>query len=795
VREAIAHAGACVLEAPPGAGKTTRVPPMLLERDGDVIVLEPRRMAARMAARRVAEERGERVGETVGYAVRFEEVRSARTRLSFVTEGVLTRRLATDPELGGVSAVVLDELHERHVHTDVALALLRRLRERRPELVLVAMSATLDAEPVAKFLSAPIVRAEGRAFALTIVHEDTVDDRALELRVASAVRRALTESADGHVLVFLPGAAEIRRATDACASAAQKHDAWVLPLHGDLPAEDQDRAVLPSTRRKVILSTNVAESSVTIDGVVAVVDTGLVRRAEHSPYTGLPSLRIDKASRASCTQRAGRAGRTREGRAYRLYSRSDFEARPEHETPELLRVDLTQTVLELRASGVKELTWLDPPPPKALAAAEDLLVRLTAIDVHGDITSTGREMLRLPLHPRLARVVVEAERRGASADGVTAAALLSERDIRMSARMRPGSHVRKSDQATDRSDVLAMMDALHDGHDVDRNAVRRVELARKQIGRLVRARAGKGDDDALLFSLLAGYSDRVARRLSGRSLALAGGKAELAETSVVRDAPLMIAIDAEQRGTSILVRIASEVTPEQLVEIAPDKLDEQTTTEWNASTERAERVVRMRFDGLAIEETRSAAHGDEASELLFRAARDKGITAFAPDDVGELRSRLAFAHTVDASLALLDDGAVEQALRACCEGRTSFAELREAHITDVMRASIDQHALERIAPARITLPSGRVTRVAYELGKDPYVASRLQDFFGLRETPRIGGGRVALVLHLLAPNQRAVQVTSDLAGFWDRHYPKIRKELMRKYPRHAWPVDPSQRGG
>jgi len=479
-----------------------------------------------------------------------------------------------------------------------------------------------------------------------------------------------------------------------------------------------------------------------------------------------------------------------------LYSRSDFEARPEHETPELLRVDLTQTVLELRASGVKDLAWLDPPPPKSLAAAEELLARLSAIDPHGEITEIGRSMLRLPLHPRLARVVVEAKRRGVADDGITAAALLGERDIRLATRMRTGAHVRKSDQATDRSDVLAMMDALYEGHDIDRNAARRVDLARKQIRGLVSASAqrleGKSADDALLVSILTGYSDRVAKRLAGRSLALAGGKAELSETSVVRDAPLMVAVDAEQRGASVLVRVASEVTPEQLVEIAPERLEEQMTTEWNPSTERAERVSRLRFDGLAIEETHALARGDEASELLFRAACDKGLASLAGSDLDALRTRVAFAHATDASIPLLDDAAIERTLRNCCEGRASFAELRETQLADLVKATIDQRALDRIAPAHITLPSGRNARVAYEPGKDPYIASRMQDFFGLRETPRIGSGRVALVLHLLAPNQRAVQVTSDLAGFWERHYPKIRKELMRKYPRHAWPIDPSQ---
>ncbi len=817
IRDAVARAGALVLEAPPGAGKTTRVPPTLLddlEDRGEVLVLEPRRIAARMAARRVAEERGEKVGETIGYTVRFEEARSARTRLSFVTEGVLTRRLLGDPSLRGVSAVVLDEFHERHIHTDVALALLARLRKTaRPDLKLVVMSATLDAAPVAEFLRAPIVRAQGRPFDVQIAHEDKPDDRPLELRVASAVRRAMTDAEDGHVLVFLPGAGEIRQAIEACAPIGEKLGALVLPLHGDMPADEQDRAVLPSARRKIILSTNVAESSLTIEDVVCVVDSGLVRRATHSPYSGLPALRVEKASRASCVQRSGRAGRTREGRAYRLYSRHDFESRPEQETPELLRADLAQTVLELRSAGVHDLSWLDAPPEKALGAAEELLGRLHAVDSSG-VTDTGRAMLRLPVHPRLARIVVEAERRGVLDDGLLVAALLGERDIRLAARVRPGpaaraakERVRRADLPTERSDVLAMVDAFRDversklspgaarAAGLDLGVVRRVDLALKQLRRATRSDPDQsGRHDQLLVAILAGYIDRVAKRLSGRSLAIAGGgKAELAETSVVRDAPLMVAVDAEQRGTSVLVRVASAIEPEQLVELAPERVGEESAIEWSASAERAERVSRVRYDGLAIEETRAKAGGPEASRLLFEAARERPAAVFSQDDeLDGLRQRARFAHSIDAAVPELDDGAIERVLRECCDGRASFAELRESSLLDWVRASLGAGAaaIDRLAPVRLTLPSGRAARVHYEPGKDPYVASRLQDFFGLRDTPRVGGGKVPLVLHLLAPNQRAVQVTSDLGGFWTRHYPAVRRELMRKYPKHAWPEDP-----
>src|SRR5215475_4498494 len=378
-----------VLEAPPGAGKTTRVPPALL--DGvirgasEVLVLEPRRLAARMAARRVAEERGEKLGETVGYQVRFEEVAGPRTRLRFLTEGVLTRRLLSDPQLKNVGVVALDEFHERHLQADLALALLRRLQKtERPDLKLVVMSATLDAGPVASFLdSAPALRSEGKRFDISIEHLARPDDRPLAEQIAAALNQLISKNLDGDILVFLPGAAEIRRAQSTCAAIADRHDLMVLPLHGDLSAEEQDRAVKPGAKRKVILSTNVAESSVTIDGVVAVIDSGLARVAGHSPWSGLPTLNVARISKASATQRAGRAGRTRPGRCLRLYTKSDYETRPDHELPEIRRLDLAQTVLELRAAGLASLAWLEAPPEDAWRAADELLTRLGAIDARG----------------------------------------------------------------------------------------------------------------------------------------------------------------------------------------------------------------------------------------------------------------------------------------------------------------------------------------------------------------------------------------------------------------------------
>src|SRR5262245_13560627 len=392
-----------VLEAPPGAGKTTRVPAALLDAkvagDGEVCVLEPRRLAARMAARRVAEERGEKLGETVGYQVRFEEGVGPRTRLRFRTEGVVPRRLLADPQLKNVGVVVLDEFHERHLQADLALALLRRLQETtRPDLKLVVMSATLDAGPVAKFLdNAPTLRSEGKRFDVAVEHLARPDDRPLAEQVAVAVNRLVAEGIDGDILVFLPGAAEIRRTHSACAAISDRHNLMILPLHGDLSAEEQDRAVKPAAKRKVILSTNVAESSVTIDGVVAVVDSGLARVASHSPWSGLPTLNVARVSKASATQRAGRAGRTRPGRCLRLFTSLDFNARADHDIAEVHRADLAETALELHAAGVADLSefgWFEAPPKSALEAAESLLAKLGAVDSRGELTAAGRKMLR-----------------------------------------------------------------------------------------------------------------------------------------------------------------------------------------------------------------------------------------------------------------------------------------------------------------------------------------------------------------------------------------------------------------
>ena len=714
-----------VIEAAPGAGKTTRVPPALLKH-GDVLVLEPRRIAARMAARRVAFEMGERVGETVGYQVRFEEIAGPKTRLRFVTEGVLTRKLLSDPELRGVATVVLDEFHERHLDTDLALALLRRLQTaRRPDLRIVVMSATLDSEPVVSFLgNCGVVRSEGRLFPLEIKHLP-YSPAPLEEQIAGALPKLATT---GDVLAFLPGAAEIRRAMRACAS----FPGVVCPLYGDLSPEEQDRAVSPANRRKLVLATNIAESSITIDGVTAVIDSGLARVARDSPWTGMPVLEVKRVSKASAQQRAGRAGRTAPGEVIRLYTAEDFHRRPQQEAPEILRRELSGMCLQLRAMGVRdprELEWLDAPPDATVDAAEELLDRL----------HSAPEDAKLPLHPRLARLVMNAR----SDEGCAAAALLS------------------SGERVSSNDLLKAVDAPLEGN---------ARSVYQQIRRSVPRAKGM----PLPMAVLSAFPDRVGRRKAGGQVQLAmGGAAEM------KDPPgnYLVAADIEERSDRPLplVRLASAIEPEWLIDLFPERIRERNTVEWNRDAERVDAVSALLYDELVLEESRSGAPDPELAASTLAERLD-------PGQFEEFLARVDFASRY-AEMPAID---LPEALRKACYGLRSLAEAREISL----EAVVDMRLLNEIAPDRLRLPSGRFAKVHYERGRPPWVASRLQDFFGMKETPRVARGAAPVVVHLLAPNHRPVQMTTDLAGFWERLYPQLRRELGRRYPKHAWPERP-----
>jgi ATP-dependent helicase HrpB len=762
-----------VIEAAPGAGKTTRIPPELLKLDdGEVIVLEPRRIAARMAARRVAAERGERVGEIVGYQVRFEDRTSARTRLRFVTEGVLTRRLISDPGLKGVHTVVLDEFHERHLDTDLALALLKRLQARRPGLRIIVMSATLDTSIVSAYLgNCPVLRSEGRLFPLTIDHLP-YSAQPLHVQVRDAFDRLISQQStdgSGDILAFLPGSAEIRQASRECEESARRADFLIFPLHGSLSPEEQDRAVTPGPQRKLILATNVAESSITVEGVTAVIDSGLARIASWSPWTGLPSLHIRRISKASANQRAGRAGRTGPGHVLRLYTREDFQQRPDHDTPEILRSDLSQLCLTLRAiqMDLTHLQWLDAPPQSAIDSAESLLDRLIATG------SSARELARFPLSPRLARLLIEAEKNGVGEDGCIVAALLST----------------GIDMQT--SDLLSAIDLLKSRR-LDPRLQQSLQHLLDQLRRILRPSTHPHGNDphrdnTLLKSVLTAFPDRVARLRTGNQVQLASGI-----SAEIKGQPpryeFMTALDAEDRSDKPLpfIRITARIEPEWLLDLFPDHVRHQSILQWNRSSERVEAVSSLFYDELILDETRgSVPEPESAAVLLAQKAIEAGLERFV--DIEKLHH---FQARVD--FAGLEQPDVEQSFRELAAGLLSFAELKTAAINliPLLQQSVGIQQLNQAAPESLRLQGGRVTKVHYEQGKPPWIASRLQDFFGMKETPRIGPERTPVVVHLLAPNQRAVQTTTDLAGFWQRLYPQVRRELMRRYPRHSWPESP-----
>ena len=811
-----------VLAAEPGAGKTTRVPRALLDTgllaDGACWVLEPRRLAARLAAARVAAELDESLGRTVGYAVRFERHVSAATRICFVTEGLLLRRLQTDPTLAGIRMVLLDEFHERHLQTDLAITLLARLRRgARPYLGLGFMSATLDTGPVAAFLDAEVICCAGRPFPVEIRHLPRPDDRPLAAQVAATVDGLYQDGLRGHTLVFLPGAAEIRQGLAACAPAAERWGLRLLPLHGSLGFGAQQEAVAPSVQPKVVLSTNVAESSVTLEGVAAVVDSGLGREAFHSPWSGLPGLRTARISQARCVQRAGRAGRTGPGLCLRLFTQGDFQARPGFDLPEILRADLAEAVLSLADLGLAAgsgLAWFEPPPAAALEAAARLLTALGALDPRGKITAMGRRMARLPLHPRLARLVTAGEDLGIPRLARLGAVLLETGDLGARAglerRGEPGGHALDSDLFLRLDQYLEAETArFHAG------ACRAAGLdpaVLRQASQAMRALAHGQDPDPpeppdaeerLLRALLRAYPDRVARMGPHHTCTLAGGGgARLDPACRVRRAEWILALEAETQnlgaGTQVVVRTASRVEPDWLLDALPEAVRETDELGFNAAAGRVELRACLWFEDLCLLESRRAAPAGHpgADACLARAALEQGLGP-AQEDVDRLLARCAFLAGLRPDLGILPPPRLLSALvTAACAGRTALKDLAGADWNGALRRVLGTAAaglLETWAPDWVPLPK-RKARVNYG-GDAPWIASRLQDFLGLKEGPRIGGGAVPLVLHLLAPNQRAVQVTTDLKGFWQRAYRELRPALSRRYPRHHWPEDPGERSG
>lgn len=797
--ESLRRSSCAVLRAPTGAGKTTRVPPALLDAglagNRIVLMLEPRRLAARAAARRIASERNVRLGDEVGFHVRFDRTASDRTRILVVTEGLLLRMLQDDPFLNDVGAVVLDEFHERNLDTDLALALARKIQlEVRPDLKIVVMSATFDTTEVSRFLGdCPVVESEGRHFPVEVRWIPVDERRPVHEGLAAGVAQAL-DATDGDVLAFLPGVGEIRRAREALEPLARKKDLLLVELYGDLPMERQDAALSRADRRKVVLATNVAETSVTVEGVTAVVDSGLARVMRFDPSVGLDRLELSRISRASAEQRAGRAGRTSPGVCFRLWSQAEERSLREREDPEIRRVDLAGPVLQLRAFGesdVRAFDWLEPPAEAALARAEELLSLLGAVDGRG-LTRIGRAMARIPAHPRIARLLLEGEALGCAREAAVAGALLSDRDPFRG--RRSGLAGRRTD-----SDVL---DRVHAVDGLDAASAGFVLRAAEDLERHVKSGRGRGSETSFLRALLAAFPDRVAkRRAKGdrRGILMGGRGVTLAEESGVVDAELFLCvdIDAGRRGerSEALVRQASAVEREWL---AQERIRTETILRFDPDRESVVAMRTTRYEDLALEEAATALpEGGEVARALAEAAATD-LERALPLREDETRAFLARLRSLrgwapELGLPAFDEAELREILPELCEGSRSFADLRKLPLVEIImnRLSHEQRrALEREAPEHLSVPSGSSIRLVYEPGQAPVLAVRIQEIFGMADTPRIAGGRVKVLMHLLAPNHRPQQVTDDLRSFWSGAYMEVRQELKRRYPRHSWPEDP-----
>ena len=754
---AVRAARAAVVTAAPGAGKTTRVPPALAD-DGPVILLQPRRVAARAIARRIADERDWTIGREVGWHVRFDRRSSPDTRLLVATEGILTARLQRDPLLADFQTVVIDEFHERSIHADLGLALARQAWLARGDLRLVVMSATIDPAPIAAFLQdCPIVEVPGRTFPIEV-----------EYRPGATVEQGCTaalERPGGAVLCFLPGAGEIRRAADAIARTPALTGVAVWPLHGGLAADEQDAAIRPSEGRRIVLATNLAETTLTVPDVTCVIDSGLHKVARYDPERGIDSLETERISKDSADQRAGRAGRLQAGIAIRLWDARD-RLRP-HREPEIARVDLAGPALDVIAWGgdPRTLAWFEAPPADALDAALTLLTRLGALDASARMTPLGRSLQRLPLHPRLGRIVLAAT---GAPEAARACALLSERHFLLRG---DGSRTTSCDllAAIDREDALPAH-VTRTARDI-REAARRV-LDRPLVDRI--------DDESFRRAVLTGYPDRVAQRRAPRSdrLLLASGTGgRLARESGVHDAAFLVAVDVVAPDAAARRRDAP--APDALVRmataIAPDWLT-ATSRELRHAFDHDRGIVRAavleRYDALILRESPCSPDPEEAARLIA----DEYVRRGPTDEDAQLLRRVEFA-----GLAV----EFEALVRGAARGTTRIDDVHPGAHLDADQRRI----LTRDAPEMLSVPSGRHVWLNYRDG-GVAAAVKLQELFGLAETPRLGPRRVPVTFELLAPSGRPVQVTSDLRSFWTRGYPEVRKELRARYPKHPWPEDP-----
>ncbi len=830
--------GAVVLKAEPGAGKTTRVPPAILDaglaelgnkQPGQIVVLQPRRVAARAAAARMSEERGTALGADIGYRVRHESKTSRLTRILVCTEGVFLRRLQDDPLIEDVAVVIFDEFHERSIDGDLALALTAQVRrDVRPDLRVVVMSATLDSAPIAAFLNnCPAIESPGKTFPVSIDYLQFSSSAPIQKFASEGVAKILPATS-GDILVFLPGVGEIRETQSALESISELRNVDIMPLYGEMQLQDQLAVLRKGPNRKVVLSTNVAETSLTIDGITAVVDSGYARVNRFEPTVGINRLALSRISKASAAQRAGRAGRTAPGTCLRLWTEREHMAFPEFELPEIERVDLSECILQLLAwgeSNVETFPWFEKPSATSIENALQLLDRLDAIS-NGKLTDLGRTMARFPLQPRMARLLIEGAKSGQSNRSALCAALLSERPpFRTTDSAVPGAHHTDSDvleqvRAVENFETHGIRDSMMGT--IIPGAAKQILRTTKQLMRLLRDAApeiscepqshevkGMGSsapglqlraDEAVLRAIMTAFPDRICKRRQRkeRRAVMVGGRGVLlSEQSNLFDCELFVAVDLiDLNKSDLIVRRASAVERSWLPQ---SHIATSTDVVFDTTRQKVVALKRTRFCDLMLDEnvTSMPADVDPGAVLAEAVAANYEFETLVDEQSLAYLTRLMCLKGWIPELALPEFGSNpwETFLPALCCGATSISELKSKSMISAIQSQLTHEQLvsvEREAPEFISIPNGRKVKLQYELEKTPVLAARIQELFGMSETPRIARSRIPVTMHLLAPNYRIQQVTDDLNSFWKNTYPQVKKDLKGRYPKHKWPDDPYQ---
>jgi len=818
-----------ILQAPTGSGKSTQVPQILLDHGlldaGQVVILQPRRLATRLLAARVATERNCRLGDEVGYQIRFENVTSNRTRIRFVTEGILLRQLIQDPQLRGVSAILFDEFHERHLYGDITLARALQLQTTsRPDLKLAVMSATLDAGLLEKYLApCAVLRSSGRTFPVEIEYlpKPVGGDGYPIWDLAADELERIGPQTEGDVLIFMSGKYEINRTISAIRASRVSDRFVVLPLHGELPPAEQDAALAHYQKRRAIVATNVAETSLTIDGVRVVIDGGLARVARFDPRRGINTLLIEKISRASAEQRAGRAGRTAPGHCLRLWTEREHLDRAQQELPEVKRLDLAEVVLTLKASGVEEIgsfRWLDPPDPQALARAEQLLVDLGALGSAG-ITDLGRRMLAFPVHPRYARMLLAAQQYRCVPAVALIAALTQGRNLLRRLEGKQARDDREDVLGSDaESDLFILMRAFRYAENSHFDSQRCARLginagAARESAQLTEQFLAIARDEGLDLAtgevkagsiercVLAGFPDQVAVRLDAGTLRCAlvhGRRGVLARESAVHGARLLVAsevreIESSEKERQVLLTLATKIEEDWLRELFSESFREETRVEFDPTLRRVVGHRATLFHDLVLGSADFSPKTDPATaQILAREVLSGSCPLKNWDNaVEQWIARVNFVATEFPELDFprIDEAGKLLLLEQVCQGATSYKEIKERAVWPVVKSWLSapqQQTLDDLAPERIKLVNGRAAKIIYGDAAPPTIAARIQDLYDIPRGLAVGRGRTALRIQVLAPNHRPIQITNDLETFWREGYPKIKKELQRKYPKREW---------